>query len=764
MLTAFPGKSKVISDVKREQDSLLLYSEYGIMKLEFITCDTAHVIFTTEDSFSKKEKPGVIYNNIFSDWKLTEDTEFIYAKTDRLTVRILKKNGSISYFDSEDRLLFQENNRSPREFEKFDTFILSGGEQKTGKIQTADGEKEVILDPEKLATGHSYHIRLNMSFGDEALYGLGQQEKGFASLREHYLYVHQANRQIAIPMFVSTNGYGILIDSYSPLIFSDINNESYIYIEAAPELDYYFFAGSMKEVIKGYRRLTGKASLLPKWAYGYVQSQERYETADEIIEVVERSRELGLGLDCIVLDWISWGDNLWGQKTFDKKRFPDPKAMLDKLHENNVHFMISIWPTCADNTEDNREFKEIDGLLPACTAYNAFSKRSREIYWRQLEREHFSSGVDAWWCDSSEPFTPEWNHTMRMEPSKLYAEYCTEAGLRMPYEYCNSYALYHAMGIYDNQRAAMRKLREKNSNYKEKRVCNLTRSAYTGQQRYGTIMWSGDIAAKWQTLRDQIAIGLHFSASGLPLWTVDVGGFFVKSGMFWYWDGAFNDTVNNPGYAELYTRWYQFACFLPVFRCHGTDCRRELWSFKGRFYDALKAANKLRYELMPYIYSEAGKVWLRDESLIRWLAFDFTQDKRTWDITDQYMFGSSLMICPVTEPIYYNENGEEITAEAQREVYLPIGCDWYDYYTGEKHKGGQTIKAYAPLERIPVFVKAGSAIPTAAPALSTAEQTGEIQFKVFSEHECSYEMYKDAGDGYGYERGEYEVQVFNFTL
>ena len=271
-------------------------------------------------------------------------------------------------------------------------------------------------------------------------------------------------------------------------------------------------------------------------------------------------------------------------------------------------------------------------------------------------------------------------------------------------------------------------------------------------------MWSGDTDASWATLKDQVAIGLHFSASGIPFWTMDIGAFFVKHGSFWYWNGKYDDTVENKGYCELYTRWYQYAAFLPVFRAHGTDCRRELWNFKGEFYDALLKANRLRYSLMPYIYSETGKVWLDDTSLIRWLAFDFSDDKNTWDITDQFMFGSSIMVCPVLNAMYYDEKGKSIDKEKTRKVYLPKGCDWFDFYTNEKYTGGTTIEIAAPLDTIPLFVKDGSIIPMTAPALSTEEQTGETEYRHFGNVTTPYEMYEDAGDGYGYEKGEYSLK------
>ena len=643
MLTPFKPKSREIKKVERKGNALFLYSDNGILVLDPKSENIVRVIYTVQEELSKKEKPGIVLKDSFEEWNYKETEKTVELFLNGVTVCVRKDSGSVSYY-SAGKLLFKERDIDAKEFEEFESLRLAGVPQKTRIIETADGKKEVLEDPLKISTGKSYHIRLNFELGDEALFGLGQQEKGFASLRGKTLYIHQGNRKIAVPMFVSTNGYGILVDTYSPLIFNDNQNGSYIYTEADQELDYYFIAGvtadnkaDMNKVISGYRYLTGKASLLPKWAFGYVQSQERYETQEEILATVKKSRELGIGMDCLVLDWLSWPDNQWGQKSYDESRFPD---------------------------------------LPANTCYDAFKKEARELYFDQLKRTHFSYGTDAWWCDSSEPFTPEWNHLVRPEEGVLYKEYLDEAGLRMTYEYCNSFPLYHAMGIYENQRKAMEETLAKDAGYKEKRVCNLTRSAYTGQQRYGTIMWSGDTDASWGTLKNQVAIGLHFSASGIPFWTNDIGAFFVKHGINWYWDGKYDDTADNKGYCELYTRWYQYSAFLPMFRAHGTDVRRELWTFKGEFYDALLKTNKLRYRLMPYIYSEAGKVWLKDASLIRWLAFDFADDKNTWGITDQFMFGESIMVCPVLDAMYYDENGKKLDNNAEsvvnktRKVYL----------------------------------------------------------------------------------------------
>ena len=749
MLTAIKPKSRRITDVEKSEDAVILLSEHERIRLQTMGPYVVRITVTPHESFSDKVRPGVIRSDPSPEFSVTEEPDCIVFSASALTLRADRASGAISYSERDGGLLLEENEDAPRTFEEFETFTLAGSGQKTRTIETADGKKEVIEDALKIPTGKSCHIRLALRFSDEALYGLGQQEKAVSSLRGRRIYLHQANRRIAVPVFVSTKGYGMLIDTYSPMIFNDDADGTYFYIEADRELDYYFIAGGMEQVIKGYRMLTGKAAMLPKWAFGYVQSQERYETQEEILETAGRSRELGIGMDCIVLDWFSWGENMWGQKSYDKSRFPDPKGMIDKLHEEHIHFMISIWPAMGEDTDDRKEFADRGLLLPASSVYDPFKEEGRKLYWEQLEKTHFSYGTDAWWCDSSEPFTPEWNHRVRPEPAKLFCEYCTEAGLRMPYEYSNSYPLYHAMGICENQRAVS-----------DKRVCNLTRAAYTGQQRYGTIMWSGDTGASWDTLKAQVTGALHFSASGLPYWTTDIGAFFVKQGEQWYWDGRYDDTIDDEEYCELFVRWYQLGSFLPVFRAHGTDCRREPWNFKGRFYDAIIKANRLRYRLLPYIYSEAGKVWLNDTALVRFLAFDHADDRRVWDITDQYMFGEALMVCPILDPMERASGSDSSGVSAEREVYFPKGCDWYDFYTEEKYEGGTTARIKAGLDIIPVFVRSGSIIPMCDPAMST-EELGEPEFKSFGEGECRYLYYSDAGDGYGYEKGEYTLKEIN---
>ncbi len=750
MLCVTRDKSRRIERAERREDRLYLYSEAGVHRLEPKNDRTVRITYTQNEAFSEEEKPGIICREVFKDWDYTEkETELCFCMKN-MKIVINRETASFRYFDGEGKRLLREREQDSKTLEEFTVYQLQEDSIRTEKVVTPDGVKEVVREAAKIPVGKSFHTRLYLEWAEEeALYGLGQHEEGSGSLRGQVVYLHQANRKIAIPMLVSTLGYGILMDTYSPLIFSDTIQGSYLYTEADSEMDFYFMnGGTMDGVIGEYRKLTGKAALLPRWAFGYLQSQERYETQEEILDTAEEYRSRGIGLDGIVLDWCSWEDNQWGQKTFDSSRFPEPGRMVEDLHEKHVHFMLSIWPNMAENTENYKEFREQELLLPGCTVYNALSKKGRELYWQQLKRGLLVHGVDAWWCDSSEPFTPEWNHVERVEPAVMYAEYCNTVSNHLPMEKMNAFGLYHARGIYEGQRAE-----------NDKRVTNLTRSACTGQQRYGTILWSGDTEATWDTLRRQVAAGLHFCASGLPFWTVDIGAFFVKRGNLWYWKGDYPEGCQDLGYRELFIRWYQWGAFLPVFRGHGTDCRRELWHFENAeqpFYDALLAANRLRYELLPYIYSYAGLCWLENQSMIRLLAFEWPEDKEVWNITDQYLFGKEMMVCPVLKPMYYGKNSEPLEGTAKtRRVYLPAGCGWYDYWTNAYYEGGQWIEAEAGLEKIPLFVREGSILPRVEFAQSTEETGTELHITVYTGKDAAFTLYEDAGDGYGYEQGRY---------
>lgn len=884
MLSPIIPRSRRITEVRRAENALCLESEDGVLRLmpkdeniirvsyvrketegvtpEFPNNDTTSGANKKEWFADKDTTPGVINNDRFADWEYTllpedsDEDESLMLITPALSVSVDLASGALTYSDKNGRVLLRENASSARELNRFPVFKTVDSENvETEKIKTADGEKSVIKSIKKVEDGFLYHSRLHLVFDDdEALYGLGQHEEGVMNLRGKTVLGHQANRKIAIPMLVSTKGWGILFDTYSPFIFNDTEIGTYFYQEAVKIMDYYFISGQrcsgaekseakdsglkkqetedlwhnsdffgpetihpMDAVIAGYRKLTGPAVILPKWAYGYIQSQERYETEEEILAVAEEYKKRGLGLSCLVLDWMSWEDNMWGQKSFDKKRFPDVPGMIKKLHEKDVHFMLSIWPNMSENTSDYKAFKEQNGLLTGTGIYNAFDENNRKLYWEQVEKNLFEKGVDAWWCDSSEPITPEWNGIDRPEPAKLYETYVRDLSNHMPVELSNAFCLFHAQTLSEGMRSYfgvcgkenddskqdVSKLMEQQtkelsrylSDIPEKRVCNLTRSGYTGGQRYGTILWSGDISASWKTLKQQIAAGVNFCASGLPYWTVDIGAFFVKRGIQWYWDGDYAAGTDDLGYRELFVRWYEWGCFLPIFRGHGTDVRRELWQFedevqndglrqrealqkndelsesdapqkngelpKNAFYNALKKYNLLRYELLPYFYSLAGFAFLEGKSIMRPLAFEFPEDKKVYDIKDQYMIGSELMICPVTEPMYFGP-GSKKPAGKTRKVYFPEGEGFYDFYTGAFYEGGQTVEVDAPLDVIPVFVKEGSIIPMGNPCTSSAEAGKEIIPRVFSKKNTTALFYTDAGDGYGYEKGEYSINRYTY--
>lgn len=760
MLTAKSRASNFITKVVRQKNTLLLISQAANVRLIPVSDCVVRIICVKEEDGEIEEwleqKDGSV------QWNFTVDENIVCMQLTGLLIKIDRASSSISYYKPDGTLLLKERKKDSRTMEAFQSYRVEQAGQTT-HIQTADGVKTFVKDAVRVPDKQLYHTRMHFEWQQgEALYGLGQHEEGVLNLRGHQVYLHQANRKIAIPLLVSSLGYGILINTSSTMIFSDTEYSSYLYTEAVPQLDFYFINGEgMNGVVREYRRLTGKASMLPRWAFGYLQSQERYESQKEICQVAKEYRRRGIGLDGIVLDWCSWEDGMWGQKSFDHSRFPDPSNMIQTLHDEDVHFMISIWPNMDPKCENHKEMKEKNLLLPFSDIYNARTEQARKCYWEQAKRGLYQYGVDAWWCDSSEPFTPEWSHTERVEPALQYEEYKRTAGDYLGEEHTNDFALYHARAIYEGQRSE-----EKGS---DKRVFNLTRSAWTGQQKYGTVMWSGDTAASWETLRRQIPAGLNFCASGFPYWTADIGAFFVKRGDYWYWDGEYDDTVEDPAYLELYTRWYQWCCFLPIFRGHGTDCRRELWNFKGAdgvFYQAMLRANKLRYELLPYIYSTAGKVWLYDASMIRMLAFDFPKDAKALEITDQYLFGESLMVCPVTETMYYKKSAtgaeKQENPSKVRNVYLPEGCGWYDFWTNTYYEGGQWIEAEAPIERIPLFVKEGSILPMQQSANSTAEtvMSGNLTFVVYAQKDCSYELYTDDGDGYAYENGAYTLETY----
>lgn len=724
---------------EKREEGAYFYSKDFILRIEPKQHTIFRISMTSERQFAATQ--GEHLKDVAAvPYTIDEDDREYRVTTDKAAVCINKATNSIRALDANGTVVFSESGKDSKETERFEAFRTKpSGAVKIEKISTADGVKNKVLDNEVVSDGFLYRTKLGLQFEeDEVLVGLGQFEEGVWNLRGTTQYLHQANRKIVSPLLVSSRGYGLLLTTQSAAVFRDDEYGSFISCEADEYLDYYLILQkNPADIIKGMRMLSGKAKMLPKWAYGYLQSKERYETQQEILDVAETFREKGLGVDALILDWMSWGNNLWGQKTFDETRFPNPKEMVAKLHEKGIHFMMSIWPNMSEVTDDYKEFERNGQLLPGTNIYNAFSEEGRAIYRRQIREQLLVHDVESFWCDSSEPMTPEWNSWFRKDPAMMYGEYVSQVSKSIPMKYLNSYGLYHAKTIYEEM-----------SKIPGKRVCNLTRSGYPGCQEYGVILWSGDTDASWDTLQKQMAAGISMAATGIPYWTFDIGAFFVKYGEPWYWRGDYPGGYDDEDYRLLYTRWFQLGALLPIFRAHGTEIPREPWRIgeeNSIYYRALKKAIELRYSLMPYIYTLAYRVWAYDEQMMRPLAFAYAADRKCWEIKDQYMLGPSLMVCPI------------LTRENHREVYFPAGQRWYDYFTREIYEGGQSAVITKAIDEIPVYVPENSLIPTCEPGPNTEALSEEITVKRFGDGECSFDLYRDSGDGYGYENGEYRI-------
>ena len=525
--------------------------------------------------------------------------------------------------------------------------------------------------------------------------------------------------------------------------------------EMNPEIDYYFVYGdTMDEVISGYRTLTGKSQIMPKWAMGYWQSRERYKTQEEILSTLKEFRKRRIPLDNIVQDWSYWPENAWGSHEIDAARFPDTKAMEDTIHAMNARFMISVWPKFYADTEHYKEFDKNgwmyqqaikdsvrDWIGPGYMGsfYDAYAEGARKLFWKQMEEHLYTLGIDAWWMDASEPNVRDCTD---IEYRKAL---CGPTALGPSDEYFNAYALMNAEAIYDGQRGAD----------PDKRVFLLTRSGFAGLQRYSTATWSGDIATRWEDMKAQISAGLNFAVSGIPYWTMDIGGFCVENR---YVDGQkeFNKTgrenADYKEWRELNTRWYQFGAFCPLFRAHGQYPFREVWNIAPENHPAYRSIlyyTRLRYQMMPYIYSLAGMTYFDDYTMMRPLVMDFGEDAHVNNISDQFMFGPALMVCPV-----YTYGARS------REVYLPETTGWYDFYTGKYMNNGQ-LTVDAPYESIPLFVHEGAIIPYGPDMLYTDEKPAdEILLYVYAGKDGEFTLYEDEGVNYNYEKGQYATIPF----
>lgn len=743
-----------VKDVQSGADGIRLETEEGLMQIDWCTPDIARIRYTLNAEFSGKESLMVVSRPEAEavEYKVTDLGGHVEIATARLSILVDKATCAFSYRDADGRLLTREPGRGGKTLERTEIYrtVFDADADSVETGQGADGLRARAEGVSRRLAREAFHTKLEFEWQKgEALYGLGSHEEGMMNLRGQHQYLYQQNMKAVVPVLVSTRGYGILVDSGSYMTFHDDAFGSYLWSDADEEMDYYFIHGpEFDEITAGIRYLTGEAPMLPKWSFGYVQSKERYVSQQELIDIVQEYRERSLPLDGIVLDWQSWTGNLWGQKTFDPERFPDPAQMVERLHAMNAKLMVSIWPIMGAGGDNHEEMKAGGFLLGNQATYDAFSEEARAMYWKQANEGLFAHGIDAWWCDCTEPFEADWKGAVKPEPEQRMLINTAESKRYLDPGLINAYSMQHSKGIYEGQRAVT----------SDKRVINLTRSAYAGQHRYATITWSGDTAANWETLRRQIADGLNFCVTGSPYWTLDIGAFFVqKRKEQWFWNGDYNEGVADLGYRELYVRWFQLGAFLPMFRSHGTDTPREIWQFgqEGELmYDTLVKYLKLRYRLIPYIYSLAGAVAHRSYTMLRALAFDYREDTRVHDIGDQFMFGPAFMVAPVTEAMYYGPGSHELQeTRKQRSVYLPEG-EWYDYWTDERLEGGRDMEARADLTTLPLFVRAGSIVPAGPETQYTDEQPDAvISLKVYSGKDAAFILYEDEGDNYNYENG-----------
>lgn len=656
----------------------------------------------------------------------------------------------------------------------------------TGKVtyQTLQGntllsEKELGTNftPRKDVTRDAFTVSQAFALQpEEAIYGLGQRQSGAMNHRNQQVHLSNGNTNICIPYFTSEKGYGVYWDNPGISQFSDTPYETSFSSQVGECADYYFMYedGTQDGVIACIRNLTGNAPMFPLWTMGYWQCRERYKSPDELCEVLDKYRELKVPLDGIVQDWQYWGcDSNWNamkfmnpryinklddkealrylpngeDKTvkFDKPRFKTPEEMIKYVHKNNAHLMISVWASFGPWTDQFKELDKMGALLKFETwppksgahPYDPFNKDARDLYWRYLSHLH-NMGIDAWWTDSTEP-----DH---LNPKDSDFDLMTADGSFRSVH--NAFPLATNQGVYNNQRAV--------SN--DKRVFQMTRSGYFGQQHYGALSWSGDVVSSWEVLRNQIPAGLNFTLCGIPYWNTDLGGFFG-------WE--YNNDCTNVAYQELHARWFQWGCFMPLMRNHcSSPMMNEIWRFgkEGDWaYDAQKRFIDLRYRLLPYIYSLTGAVTHENGTIMRPLVMDFATDRKAILLDNEYMFGKNILVCPVTQPLYTKkvEGNKGVAtvaniakASSPVQVYLPKGSKWIDFWTNEMIEGGREISRECPISIMPLYIKAGSILPLGPKVQYTSEKKwNDLDICIYPGANGEFTLYEDEFDNYDYEKG-----------
>ena len=685
-----------VRNVQQQADGAVFTMGTGTLKIQVCSDSIIRVLYSPTASFPKRTDPVVIKENWpAAKWRMQSTDDTVILSTSLLKLTVTRKDGAIAYAEAGGTPLVQEASRH--------------------------------LTPEKVNGEDAYRAESFLSIygSHEGLYGLGQHQAGVWNYRGESVDISQDNTNISVPLMLSSKGYGIFWNSMARSRFNNrFPNYLYISSEVADVIDYYFLYGpEFDKIIHSYRELTGEAPMFGKWAYGFWQCKNRYRSQEEILSVAKKYRDLHIPVDNIVQDWFWW--NRKGEFVFNKN-YPDPKSMIDQLHQENFHLMISIWPLFEPGSA-NYDYMEKKGWFvdkfkyakppfhtSGMAVYDATNPEARKYYWDQVNEGLFSIGADAWWMDTTEPETEGQERNILLD-HKL----AVGSGNR----YLNAYPLFDTEAVYQGQRSASDK----------KRVFILSRSAFAGSQRNGVTAWSGDIVSDWLSFRRQVPAGLNFSLSGGPYWTTDIGGFVVGS-------------PADPAFRELFIRWFQYGTFNPILRVHGTrnPDENELWSYGPDAQAILVNFDRLRYRMLPYIYSLAWKTTSEAYTPMRPLVMDFRGDEQAENIGNQFMYGPAFLVNPVTEP-----------AISTRPVYLPK-TTWYDFWTGTLSEGARFINAITPLDRLPLYVRAGSIVPLGPDEEWSSEKPADpIELRIYAGADGDFTLYEDENDGYNYEKGVY---------
>ena len=691
-----------VTAVQRDANGLTMTMQTGSLRLQVCTDSMIHVQYTPGQAFPHLNDYVVTRTNWpAAEWTTQSDSKTVSLSTARMSVTVSRDDGAITFKDE------------------------------SGHELLSDGPRQMI--PAQVNGENTWHAEdvFKIYGSEEAFYGLGQHQAGVWNFRGESVELSQENANIAVPVWLSSKGYGVFWNNPG---VSRFNNRfiHYLYVSSvvADTIDYYFFYGpQFDRIIADYRELTGAAPLFGKWAYGFWQCKNKYNSQQQLLAVAHKYREQHIPLDNIVQDWFWWTNT--GEFKFNKN-YPDPKGMVDDLHANHVHLMVSVWPYFYPGSATYDEMDKLGYFIDhakvksfhpqGMALYDAFNPAAQKYYWNLLDNSLFKIGVDAWWMDTTEP------ESEGVEESFIMHD---KVGGMSGARYADLFPLMTTTVVHDGQRAES----------DQKRVFILSRSAFAGIQRNGVTAWSGDVLSDFETYKRQIPAALNFELSGIPYWTSDIGGFIMGH-------------PNDPAYRELFVRWFQFGTFCPILRVHGTRApdTNELWSYGPEAQRILVRFDKLRYLLMPYIYSMAWMVTHDGYTPMRPLVMDFAADPRVLNIGDQFLFGPAILVNPVTEQ-----------GATSRRLYLPAGTRWYDFWTNEAQDGGKSIDAPAPLDSIPLYVRAGSILPLGPEIEWTTEKPADpIELRVFTSADGDFTLYEDENDNYDYEKGVYATIPFHW--